>query len=111
MFNKWCIHSLCRLVLIYLFIYRISQIKTRLRRSIELTSSQKLISDARLPTDVTPTSYELKLYPNLEAATFNGSIKINITWKATTKKIELHAHFDLNINETDVRVRLLRGDQ
>lgn len=76
-------------------------------RSIELSSAQKLITDNRLPTDIEPLSYILNLYPNLETSTFTGNVKINLTWKAEAKVIELHSHYDLQINETNVRVRLL----
>lgn len=79
----------------------------RERRSIELSSAQKLITDNRLPTEIEPLSYILKLHPNLESSTFTGSIKINLTWKAEAKIIELHSHYDLQIDESNVRVRLL----
>lgn len=32
---------------------------------------------------------------------------MNLTWKAETKAIELHAHYDLQIDESSVKVRLL----
>lgn len=79
-------------------------------RSIELSSAQKLITDNRLPTDIEPLSYILKLHPNFESSTFTGNVKINLTWKAEAKVIELHSHYDLQINETNVRVRLLSGN-
>lgn len=79
-------------------------------RSIELSSAQKLITDNRLPTDIEPKSYILNLYPDFETSTFTGNIKMNLTWKAEAKVIELHSHYDLQIDETNVRVRLLSGN-
>lgn len=81
----------------------------RYRRSIELSSAQKLITDYRLPTDIVPESVSLDLYPDMATSTFTGKMKVNITWKAETKAIELHAHYDLNIDESNVRVRLLKS--
>lgn len=83
----------------------------RNRRSIELSSAQKLITDSRLPTDIEPLSYILELHPDLESSTFAGIVKINITWKAETKTIELHSRYDLHIDETKVRVRLLNPNE
>lgn len=83
---------------------------TRDRRSIELSSAQKLITDNRLPTDIEPLSYILNLHPDLEASTFTGNVKINLTWKTEAKAIELHSHYDLQIDESNVRVRLLSGN-
>lgn len=79
----------------------------RNRRSIDLSSAQKLITDNRLPTDIEPTSYILNLHPDFEASTFTGNVKINLTWRAEAKVIELHTHYDLQIDESNVRVRLL----
>lgn len=81
----------------------------RNRRSIELSSAQKLITDYRLPNDIEPLSYILNLHPDFEASTFTGHVKINLTWKAEAKAIELHSHYDLQIDESSVRVRLLNG--
>lgn len=82
----------------------------RYRRSIELSSAQKLITDNRLPTDIEPLSYILNLHPDFEASTFTGIVKINLTWKAEAKTIELHSHNELQIDESNVRVRLLSGN-
>lgn len=80
---------------------------SRNRRSIELSSAQKLITDNRLPTDIEPSSYILQLHPDVEASTFTGIVKINLTWRAEAKVIELHSHYELQIDEANVRVRLL----
>lgn len=79
----------------------------RSTRSIELSSAQKLITDTRLSTDIEPISYILELHPDLESSSYTGIVKINITWKAETKTIELHSHYDLHIDESKVGVRLL----
>lgn len=82
----------------------------RNRRSIELSSAQKLITDNRLPADIEPLSYILDLHPDFEESTFTGIVKINLTWKTEAKAIELHSHYDLKIDEANVRVRLLSGN-
>lgn len=79
----------------------------RSRRSIELSSAQKLITDNRLPNDIEPTSYILDLRPDLEASTFTGKIRMNLTWKAESKIIELHSNYELQIDESNVKVRLI----
>lgn len=79
----------------------------RNRRSIDLSSAQKLITDNRLSTDIEPLSYILQLHPDVEASTFTGIVKVNLTWRAESKVIELHTHYDLQIDEANVRVRLL----
>lgn len=83
----------------------------RNRRSIELSSAQKLITDNRLPTDIEPLSYILDLRPDFESSTFTGKIRMNLTWKAESKIIELHSHYDLQIDENTVQVRRLDGDE
>lgn len=74
-------------------------------------AAQKLVADLRLSNEIEPLSYILQLYPNISSASFIGTIKINLTWKVESKVIELHAHSELNINETDVKVRLLATNE
>lgn len=83
----------------------------RQRRSIELMAAQKLVADTRLSNEIEPLSYVLQLHPNVTTASFIGTIKVNLTWKSDSKVIELHAHAELNINETDVKVRLLATNE
>lgn len=61
----------------------------------------------RLSSELEPLSYILQLSPNVSTESFIGTIKVNITWKIATKVIELHAHSELSINETNVKIRLL----
>ncbi|XP_037950575.1 aminopeptidase N [Teleopsis dalmanni] len=92
------------------------------KRSVDLSASQALISDVRLPKDVIPENYELRLYPNIDDCTFEGNMKMNIFWKEDSKKISFHAHYDLQIfnitikklNESqmvDKNLDILRTDQ
>lgn len=81
----------------------------RNRRSIELSSAQKLITENRLPTEIEPLSYALELFPDLESSTFTGKVRVNLTWRAEAKVIEMHSHYDLQIDESNVKVRLLSG--
>lgn len=81
----------------------------RNRRSIELSSAQKLITDNRLPPEIEPLHYNLELYPDLETSTFTGKMRMNLTWRAESKIIEMHSHYDLQIDESNVKIRLLSG--
>ncbi len=45
----------------------------------------------RLPTNVTPTHYDLSVTPDLEKATFGGSERIEVTLKAPARTITLNA--------------------
>lgn len=73
------------------------QVEARTRRSIDLIAAHSLISDTRLPREVTPNSYNLQLEPNPSEGTFKGRVRINVTWQEPTDKITLHAHEDLDV--------------
>uniref|UniRef100_A0A1A9VNN8 Aminopeptidase n=1 Tax=Glossina austeni TaxID=7395 RepID=A0A1A9VNN8_GLOAU len=93
------------------------------KRSVDLSASHALISDVRLSTEVVPTGYEIHLHPIMEKDSFTGTIKINISWSQAIKKISLHAHYDLNLNErtltllkvskdsVEEAIPILRGDR
>ena len=55
----------------------------------------------RLPTDVTPIRYELELAPDLEAATFAGSVGITCNVRAEVSEVVLNA-LELEIDEAFV---------
>ncbi|KAM7360043.1 aminopeptidase N isoform 1-T2 [Cochliomyia hominivorax] len=74
------------------------------KRSIDLSASHALIPDARLSKDVLPSGYEIDLRPDIIENTFSGSIKMNLSWNLPIKKISLHAHFDLQINERSIKL-------
>lgn len=76
----------------------------RHRRSIDLSAEHSLISDSRLPKEITPNSYDIELRPLIEDSTFTGTVKINASWQEQTNKITLHAHHDLQIDDSDIRV-------
>lgn len=80
------------------------QVQCSHKRSIDLIAAHSLISDTRLPREVTPNSYILDLHPYPEEGSFTGRIKINITWQETTDRITLHAQEDLVINHSEVSV-------
>jgi puromycin-sensitive aminopeptidase len=52
----------------------------------------------RLPTDVTPVRYELELTPDLDAASFAGSVAISVTVQAPVGEVVLNA-LELEIDE------------
>ncbi|KRG00711.1 aminopeptidase N [Drosophila mojavensis] len=75
------------------------------KRSIDPSASYPLITDDRLPKDVIPQSYDIYLEPKIEENTFSGNIKMNLTWKSDSKKISIHAHFNLDINDKKIVLR------
>ncbi|XP_058063997.1 aminopeptidase N [Anopheles bellator] len=82
----------------------------RIRRSIDLSAANPLISDARLPTDLVPVNYSLYLHPVLERATFSGAVNITIVCTKATNQLTLHAHHDLRVDEVNLRVRQCETD-
>lgn len=60
----------------------------------------------RLPDDVVPHRYDLALEPDLEQATFDGTVTISVRVERATDQVVLHA-LDLEIDSATVRV----GDQ
>lgn len=79
------------------------------KRSIDLIAAHSLISDTKLPGDVTPNSYNIKLHPNPEVGNFSGEIRINTTVQHRTKQISMHKHPDLTITALKV-VQVLPSD-
>lgn len=76
----------------------------RIRRSIDLSATNPLISDVRLPTDLVPVSYSLYLHPDLQRTTFTGAVNITILCTKRTNQITLHAHHDLRVDEVNLTV-------
>ncbi|XP_030382477.1 aminopeptidase N [Scaptodrosophila lebanonensis] len=75
------------------------------KRSIDLAATHALISDVRLSKDVVPTSYEIYLEPKINESTFDGFIRMNLICKADSKKIMIHAHYDLYINDRNIKLK------
>lgn len=69
-----------------------------------MAAAHALSTDDRLPEDVIPLKYELYLEPNFEESRFSGLIKMDLIWKADSKKIWFHSHFDVNIDDTKIRL-------
>ncbi len=76
----------------------------RAPRSIDLSATHALISDSKLPGEITPNNYTLDLRPNIEESAFTGSVKIVLTWQEPTNKITLHAANDLEIADSDIKL-------
>ncbi|XP_063926090.1 aminopeptidase N [Zophobas morio] len=72
-------------------------VEARTRRSIDLIAAHSLVADSRLPREISPNSYNLEIAPQLNEGTFNGRIRINVTWQEPTDKITLHAYENLDI--------------
>lgn len=57
-----------------------------------------------------PLSYNLTLNPCIEDSQWNGTIIIPILWKKESKIIELHAHQELEVDETKVQLFIRSAD-
>lgn|SRR5690349_1964967 len=84
---------------------------TRLARSIDLSAAHSLISDSRLPGEITPNNYTIDLRPNIEDSTFSGKIKIVMTWQEPTNQITIHAAHDLEVAESDIKLSKIGMDE
>ncbi|KAL3276602.1 hypothetical protein HHI36_011974 [Cryptolaemus montrouzieri] len=84
------------------FIFTFVNASTIRKRSIDLIQAHSLISDNRLPLEVTPNSYNLELLPFIDQGNFEGKVKITVTWVDQTDEITLHADENLEIIETQV---------
>jgi len=62
----------------------------------------------RLPRNVTPSHYDLRLEPDLQAASFNGEVEVAIAIVAATTDITLNA-LDLNLDAASIEVRHADG--
>ncbi|XP_058127860.1 aminopeptidase N [Anopheles ziemanni] len=76
----------------------------RIRRSIDLSAANTLISDAKLPTDLMPVNYSLYLHPVLEQSSFTGRVNVTMLCTKRTNRITLHAHHDLQVDEVALEV-------
>lgn len=86
------------------------QESVRIKRSIDMAAAHALSTDDRLPEDVIPLRYELYLEPNFEECRFTGLMKMNLSWKADSKKIYFHSHFDVTIDDKKIRLQRADGD-
>ncbi|XP_035914900.1 aminopeptidase N [Anopheles stephensi] len=76
----------------------------RIRRSIDLSFTNPLISDTKLPNELVPSGYSLYLHPILEKSSFAGRVNITMMCAKSTNQITLHAHHDLTVDELDLEV-------
>ncbi|XP_055586329.1 aminopeptidase N isoform X2 [Uranotaenia lowii] len=77
----------------------------RIRRSIDLSATNPLMPDAKLPADLVPQNYTLRIAMNPEALTFHGSVNITMTCaKKRANQVNLHAHTDLQIDEANLEI-------
>lgn len=102
--GKWTPSLLLTLIITVSSItaYRNSQI--RHVRSIDLAAAHSLHTESKLPGEVRPESYTLKFKPVLDEFSFTGDVKIVAKFEEPTNKIVLHAVFELDINENDIKL-------
>lgn len=72
------------------------------KRSIDLINTHGLISDSRLPREVTPNNYILEIQPFISEGHFTGNVKILVTWQEPSDKVTLNAQGDLDISDVKV---------
>ena len=63
------------------------------------------LDENSLPRHITPSSYVLKLIPQMDDGYFNGSVEITIMCNDSTDTILLHAHKELSIMNDKIKVR------
>ncbi|XP_070504171.1 aminopeptidase N-like [Chironomus tepperi] len=90
-------------VLIAAFILSVSGNIRRIR-SIDLSATHSLVSETKLPGEVVPNNYTLDLRPNVDEATFTGSVVIVVTFQEPTNKVVLHASHSLDIAENEIKL-------
>lgn len=76
----------------------------RIRRSIDLSVTNPLIPDSKLPSDLVPMNYTLRIELNAEQLAFHGGVNITMTCTKRTNQINLHAHHDLQVDEVNLEV-------
>lgn len=76
----------------------------RFRRSIDLSATNPLIPDSKLPSDLVPMNYTLRIELNTNEPSFHGSVNITMTCAKRTNQIILHAHHDLMVDEVNLDV-------
>lgn len=69
-----------------------------------------MISESRLPAELTPHAYKLDLYPNFQDNSFHGRVVINATVLKWTNEINLHSHEDMQIDTQDVIIRRINPE-
>ncbi|KAI4458976.1 protease m1 zinc metalloprotease [Holotrichia oblita] len=99
-----------RIFTIIVISYLVSQVTCHSKRSIDLIAAHSLISDTRLPKEISPNSYKVKVQPFPEEGYFKGEVRINVTWQESTDLITLHAHNELEISEKDIAVIQFMAD-
>lgn len=76
----------------------------RFRRSIDLSATNPLIPDTKLPTHLVPLNYTLQIKLDAEQLAFRGHVNITMMCTKSTNQINLHAHHDLMIDEDNLEV-------
>lgn len=93
------------------FLLLIHLISQMVRRSIDLSLTNQLMSETRLLKDIVPHSYVLDLRPNILDSSFHGKVTINVTVQEKTDRITLHAHQELTIETQDISVQRLGSSE
>lgn len=76
----------------------------RIRRSIDLSATNPLMPDNRLPTDLVPVNYTLRLELDVDQLAFHGTVNITMTCTKQTNQINLHAHPELKVDEENIEL-------
>lgn len=90
---------------------RVIHPQQRHRRGIDLSSTHSLISDTRLPRDFIPLNYTLDIRPNILESSFAGKIRIIVQCNETSDRITLHAHHELQIERSDIKLRRILDEE
>ncbi|GAB0096680.1 Aminopeptidase [Sergentomyia squamirostris] len=110
MVSKKGFQLLLTLLLIFYLDLCSSASKQRSRRGINLSSTHSLISDTRLPGDFIPLNYTLDIRPNLVDSSFTGKVRIIVQCNTTSDRITLHAHHELQIERSDIKLNRISDE-
>ncbi|XP_058446864.1 aminopeptidase N [Malaya genurostris] len=99
-----CIHVLLFVAIFHIAVPVFAWKQYRIRRSIDLSASNPLIPDAKLPSDLVPVNYTLRIKLNAEQLSFSGAVNITMACTKRTNQINLHAHNNLQIDEVNLDV-------
>ncbi|XP_017846387.1 aminopeptidase N isoform X1 [Drosophila busckii] len=103
--------ELFRFCCLVLFFTSIKKTNGTVKRSIDASAAYTVLTEDRLPNDISPQSYDIHLEPNYDELSFSGLIKMNLSWNSDSKKVWFHAHYDLNINDRKIRLSEINGVQ
>ncbi|KAJ8681943.1 hypothetical protein QAD02_017735 [Eretmocerus hayati] len=98
--------SALQLGLSLILIININALPKRAERSVDLNEQHKLESTC-ICDDIRPQSYIVEIEPRMQEGKFKGRVRINVTFSELASKINLLAHPDLQITDSNIKLTRL----